>query len=175
MPLLLSNRSLQLRPIIEGDEALLCRIYSSTRAEELKLVVGWTQAQKQAFLQFQFAAQHHYYQEHYKDAWFWLLLLNGEVIGRLYLQASAEAGSVCIIDITLLPPWRNRGIGRQLLLDIMDFAGKQGRSITIHVETFNPAMRLYKRLGFRALSVTNGVYHLLEWKAPLPLPEEANY
>ena len=32
----------------------------------------------------------------------------------------------------------------------------------IHVEHNNPAMRLYKRLGFRKID-DNGIYHLMEW------------
>jgi ribosomal protein S18 acetylase RimI-like enzyme len=174
MHLLLSNHSLQLRPITQSDQAVLCRIYASTRTEELRQVGWWTPEQKEAFLQFQFDAQHHYYQEHYPDAWFWLLLRKGEVIGRLYLQAPAKGSSVCIVDITLLPAWRNQGIGQQLLLDIMEFATKRGKSITIHVESFNPALRLYKRLGFQTVDTTNAVYHLLKWKALLPQPQIAN-
>lgn len=175
MPLLLTDCSLQLSPITEGDTAQLCRIYASTRDEELKQVGWWTPEQKEAFLHFQFTAQHRYYQEHYPGAWFWLLLRKGAVIGRLYLQATAASCSVRIIDITLLPPWRNRGIGRQLLLDIMAFAAARGQSITIHVESFNPAMHLYQRLGFQTVSTTNGVYHLLEWKTPVPLTTELTH
>lgn len=160
-----SNPALSLRCITAGDEPVLCRIYCSTRTEEMEQVTDWTAAQKKAFLEWQFHMQHQYYQEYYSDAWFWLLLLNGKIIGRLYLQAQPD--SVRIVDITLLPRWRNQGIGRQLLLDIMDFAAGLGKPITIHVESFNPAMRLYKRLGFELVSVTNGVYHLLEWKPPV--------
>lgn len=164
MCLTLTNPSLCLRPITPRDEAVLCRIYGSTRTEELERVGHWTTAQKQVFLQGQFRAQHLYYGEHYPGAWFWLLVLDGQTIGRLYLQDQHTDGSVRIIDITLLPPWRSRGIGKQLLLDVMTFAAGLDRPITIHVESFNPAMRLYQRLGFEPVSVTNGVYHLLQWK-----------
>nr|WP_278012004.1 hypothetical protein [Flavobacterium gyeonganense] len=39
----------------------------------------------------------------------------------------------------------------------------KNRNVSIHVESFNPAMNLYKRLGFKKISETNGVYHLMEW------------
>jgi hypothetical protein len=35
--------------------------------------------------------------------------------------------------------------------------------VTIHVEANNPAMTLYRRLGFRHLD-TNAVYHLMRWE-----------
>lgn len=169
MSLVLTNTSLHLRPITSCDEEALCRIYASTRTEEMEQIVNWSPVQKQAFLEWQFRTQHQYYSEYYPGASFWLLELDGEAIGRLYLQALHTDGSVRIIDITLLPQWRNRGIGQQLLLDIMDFATQRNRAITIHVESFNPAMRLYQRLGFELVSVTNGVYHLLEWKHSTPV------
>lgn len=46
----------------------------------------------------------------------------------------------------------------------MGFAEDNNLSVTIHVERFNPAMELYKKLGFVLVSQTNEVYHLLEWK-----------
>lgn len=168
MRLTLTTPALCLRPITPDDEAVLCGIYASTRTEELERVAHWSPAQKQAFIEWQFRAQHQYYREHYPGAWFWLLLLDGAPIGRLYLQAEHADGSVRIIDITLLPPWRNQGIGNQLLLDVMAFAARLDRPITIHVESFNPAMHLYQRLGFELVSRTNGVYHLLEWRHPEP-------
>ena len=36
-----------------------------------------------------------------------------------------------------------------------------GKTLSIHVEYNNPAMRLYHRLGFRQIG-TNGIYHLME-------------
>ena len=37
--------------------------------------------------------------------------------------------------------------------------------VTIHVEVYNPAMRLYERLGFRPIE-DRGPYRLMEWKTP---------
>jgi RimJ/RimL family protein N-acetyltransferase len=164
MPLTLSNPLLHLRPITTGDEALLCRIYSSTRTEELEKITWWTPVQKETFLRSQFEAQHSYYQKNYTGAAFWVVECEAETIGRLYLHPAYEKASVRIIDITLLPRWRNKGIGRQILQDVMKFAASQRRTVTIHVESFNPAMKLYQKLGFTLLSKTNEVYHLLQWK-----------
>jgi ribosomal protein S18 acetylase RimI-like enzyme len=160
-----TNPSLRLRLITGADKAVLCSIYASTRTEEMAQLIHWTLAQKEAFLQWQFDAQHVYYQQNYHGASFWLIERKGKAIGRLYLHPTYSDGSMRIIDITMLPEWRNKGIGRQLLQDVMVYAEQEGRLVSIHVESFNPAMKLYQRLGFQLVSKTNEVYHLLEWKS----------
>ena len=62
----------------------------------------------------------------------------------------------------LLPEQRGRGVGTALLTAVFAESVPAGRSVSIHVELFNPARRLYERLGFRELS-RNGVYALMEW------------
>ncbi|HYP41543.1 MAG TPA: GNAT family N-acetyltransferase [Chloroflexia bacterium] len=147
------------RPITSDDEALLYRIYASTREDEMALV-DWDEAQKAAFLIMQFTAQHRYYQEHYPDAAFEVILLNGQPAGRLYVDQWPE--EVRIVDITLLPEYRNAGIGTTLLKGILEEAAQAGKRVSIHVERFNPAMRLYERLGFSTVG-EHGVYYLMEW------------
>ena len=164
MVLKLSDPLLHLRTITADDEAILCQIYSDTRTEELARLTDWTPGQKEAFLRSQFMAQHTYYQNNYKGANFWVLEYRSRIIGRLYLHTHYEGESMRIIDIALLPEWRNKGIGTQILLDVIEWATDMNRSLTIHVESFNRAMKLYKKLGFVLVSRTNGVYHLLEWK-----------
>ena len=41
-------------------------------------------------------------------------------------------------------------------------AAAAGKSVTIHVERMNPALRLYERLGFRLVE-DKGVYLFLSW------------
>lgn len=147
------------RPITSDDEALLYRIYASTREEELALT-SWDDAQKAAFLMMQFTAQHRYYQENYPHAAFDVILLNGQPAGRLYVDRWPE--EIRIIDITLLPEYRNAGIGTKLLKGILEEATQAGKKVGIHVERFNPAMRLYERLGFSTVG-EHGVYYLMEW------------
>jgi hypothetical protein len=48
--------------------------------------------------------------------------------------------------------------------DLMDEAAAVGKPLTIYVEKFNPAMRLYRRLGFETVE-DKGVYDLMRWRA----------
>jgi len=108
----------------------------------------------------QFAAQHDYYHEHYADAAFQLVLCDGQPAGRLYV--ARWPWEMRIIDIALLPEYRNRGIGGLLIEQLLDEAARTGKRVSIHVERFNPALHLYARLGFRQIA-ERGLYLLMEW------------
>jgi GNAT superfamily N-acetyltransferase len=148
-----------LRPAGSGDAELLYRIYASTREDELA-VVPWEPAQKEAFLRMQFAAQDRYYHATFPAASYDLIVSGEEVLGRLYVDRGEAAWLV--LDIALLPGHRGRGIGARLLTDVLAEAGAAAKPVQVHVERFNPAQRLYDRLGFRQIA-DEGVYLRLEW------------
>lgn len=148
-----------MRPIQEEDLEFLLRLYSTTRAEEMAMVTDWTDEQKDAFVRMQFQAQHAWYQEHYGDAQFALVLVEGIPAGRLYVHR--RAAEIRLVDISLLPEYRNGGIGTALLGELFAESAESGKPVTIHVEKFNPAMRLYERLGFVPVA-DHGVYLLLK-------------
>jgi len=148
---------IRLRPITEADGPFLRALYGSTRAEELA-PVPWSEEQKRAFLDMQFHAQTIHYQKHYGDGEFLMIEDRGVPIGRLLLHRSTD--EIRIIDISLMPEHRGRGVGTKLLRDVLSEGEATKRKVSIHVEHFNPAKRLYERLGFRYVE-TNGVYDLM--------------
>ena len=149
-----------LRPAGPGDAELLYRIYASTREDELA-VVPWDAPAKEAFLRMQFAAQDTHYRAAFPDASYDLIVSGADVLGRLYVDRGETAWQV--IDLSLLPRHRGKGIGTRLLTDVLASAGAAGKPVRMHVERFNPARRLYGRLGFREIA-DKGVYLLLEWQ-----------
>ena len=155
-----SDATIALRPITQDDDAFLLALYASTRAPELA-VVEWDAAQKAAFVQMQFDAQHAYYQEHYEGAAFDVILVDSQPAGRLYLHRRDD--EIRIMDIALLPDYCNRGIGTTLLHGLQSEAAAAAKPLRIHVERFNPAQRLYERLGFRQID-DRGVYLFMEWR-----------
>ena len=124
----------------------------------------WDEAQKDAFLRSQFDAQDAWWREHYAEASFDVVLVDGELAGRLYVHRGAS--EIRIVDIALLPEHRGSGIGTSLLHDLLAEADAAGKSVTIHVERLNPALRLYERLGF-SVAEDKGVYLFLE-RPPQP-------
>jgi ribosomal protein S18 acetylase RimI-like enzyme len=152
------SSAITLRPVGPGEEAFLYRVFASTRVEELALT-SWDAPQKEAFLRMQFHAQHRYYQEQFPNASYQVILRDGVPAGRLYL--GRWESELRIIDIALLPEHRNAGTGTFLLGEILAEGDRVGKKVSIHVERFNPAQRLYERLGFVRVADL-GVYYLLE-------------
>lgn len=148
-----------LRPETPADEALSRAVYSATRADELA-PVPWSAEQKAAFLSMQFEAQRAHYREHYPDAAFDVVVVDGEDAGRLYV--GRFDGEIRVVDIALLPPFRGRGVGTALLRGLLDEARASGRKVVIHVEHQNPARTLYDRLGFLPVAEV-GPYVRMEW------------
>jgi GNAT superfamily N-acetyltransferase len=152
-----------LRPIGPDDMDFLLRVYHSVREEELAMVLDWTDEQKAAFVRQQFEAQHGWYQDHYDGAQFDVILVEGVPAGRLYVHR--RPAEIRLVDIALLPDFRKGGLGTSILHDLLAEGEAAGKPVTIHVEVYNPAMRLYERLGFRPIE-DRGPYRLMEWKAP---------
>ncbi len=149
-----------LRRVREEDRGLLLRVYASVREEELR-PVPWTDEQKAGFVAQQFAAQDAHYREHYADAQFDVIEIEGEPAGRLYVFRGAR--DIRVVDITLLPAFRGHGVGERLLRELRDEAEASGRTLSIHVEHVNPARRLYERLGMRVTGEPVGPYLYMEW------------
>ncbi|ETW95057.1 MAG: hypothetical protein ETSY1_32160 [Candidatus Entotheonella factor] len=156
------------RPISDDDMPFLYEVFVSTRVDELA-PLGWTDEQIDAFLRPQFHAQHTHYHAYFKGATYDLIVLDEQAIGRLYLYRTDT--ELRILDIALLPSHRQQGIGGVLLQDLLDEARAGQKTVGIYVEKFNPALRLYQRLGFREMEDT-GVYYRMEWSAEAPSPAQ---
>jgi ribosomal protein S18 acetylase RimI-like enzyme len=148
-----------LRPVRAEDEPFLFEVYSSTRKDEMALT-GWDDAQQRAFLKMQFAAQQLHYTRENPAADHRIILLDGNPVGRVYV--SRKEDEIRLLDITVLPEYRNRGIGAPIIRDVMREAAGEGKSVTIYVETFNPSLRLFERLGF-SREAEQGIHFFLRW------------
>lgn len=153
------TRAVTLRPATPEDRKLLFRVYASTREEELA-PVPWPSGAKEAFLKQQFDAQDAWWRTHYTGATFEVVVVDGSDAGRLYLWDGPS--EIRIVDVALLPEARRGGAGTRLIRDVQRRAAAAGKSVTIHVERMNPALRLYERLGFRLVE-DKGVYLFLSW------------
>jgi len=148
-----------LRPAAPADYHFMRRLYESTREEEMKQF-PFDELRKKDFLDQQFAAQYQHYQLHYPTCERNIIMHGDEPIGRLWIDEWKD--QIRLVDIALMEGWRGSGIGSALVRDVLARGAKAGKPVTIHVETFNPAMRMYQRMGFEHVD-TNGVYHLMKW------------
>ena len=90
-------------------------------------------------------------------------MLDGQNAGRLIVHRTRE--TLRIVDLALLPQYRNCGIGTELLRRVFGEAAATKKPLRLKVLKGNRAARLYQRLGFAPVGETD--LHLeLEWRAP---------
>jgi ribosomal protein S18 acetylase RimI-like enzyme len=152
------EKTITLRSVNDSDEDFLLSVYGSSRAEELAQV-PWSAEQKDAFVQMQFSAQTRHYAAEYPQAAHQIICADGTPVGRIYFDQSESAFH--ILDITVLPAHRNRGIGSFVLRQLLEEARMAGKPVTIYVENFNPSLSLFTRLGFQRAE-ENGFQLLLK-------------
>ncbi len=79
-------------------------------------------------------------------------LLDGEVVGlsTLYLQPYIKLMHQCEFGIIVSPKVRNRGVGTDLLRNLMHLAKTKFKIEVLHLQVYeeNPAITLYERFGF---------------------------
>ena len=75
-----------------------------------------------------------------------IVMVQDAPVGRLIIDASGN--HIEVIDVALLPEYRNCGLGTSVLRSVLAQADRVGRAIRLHVEKQSRAVRLYERLGF---------------------------
>ncbi len=135
---------LSLRSVRSEDEDFLFRLYASTRQEEMS-AWGWDAAQQAAFLQMQFRAQRQGYAADYAGADHRVILADDQPVGRLMVHRAEK--EVRLVDISVLPEYRNRGLGAALIRDLMAECQASRKPLCLQVAKGSRAARLYERLG----------------------------
>ena len=155
-----TGHEIALRDLRADDDDFLYHVYAGTRTEELA-PLGWSEAQLEAFLRMQHAAQRSDYWLNYDTSRFRIITCDGIDAGRLYVERRHD--ELCIVDIALLAHYRARGIGSLLVSQLVAEADDDDLVVRIHVEHENPAQRLYLRHGFVFCDESTGpIYRLME-------------
>lgn len=129
--------SVTVRPATPEDEPFLRSLFESTR-EDLALFPLEIRAQ---FMDMQYLAQQRAFIGAYPGALRSIVLISGTPVGSVLVD---EGESLHLVDIAIVPGHRNQGIGTMLLNNLL----AQGRPVVLTVRRENPALRLYRRLGF---------------------------
>jgi GNAT superfamily N-acetyltransferase len=158
----LGKAGIELRTATPADAALIALIYATTREEELR-AVPWTPAQKQAFTDEQSRMQEKHYALHYPNAERLIVRALGEDVGRLYVDTTRA--EVRLMEVTLMTAHRNHGIGGRIMEQVLQYADALGLPTSLHVEPFNPARRMYVRMGFEPREA-RGFYELMVRPVP---------
>lgn len=156
---MIREEQLTLRAATEADDNFILSVYAATRAQEMAQL-PWNLEQKEAFVRMQYTAQKQHYAAEYPGASHDIICMEQVPVGRIYIDRGAEAAH--ILDITVLPQYRRQGAGSLLLRRLLHEAGENGKPVTIYVETFNPSLRLFERLGFQR-EQEKGFHLLMKW------------
>jgi RimJ/RimL family protein N-acetyltransferase len=119
-------------------------------------------AAMQQLMRFQFQAQTGSYRAQFPAAQFDIIELDARPIGRIIVDRSAAR--LLIVDQAIVPELRGRGIGTAIMRSVMDEAGTAALPVRLAVASDNePALRLYRRLGFVPVASATPMYLELEW------------
>jgi ribosomal protein S18 acetylase RimI-like enzyme len=89
-----------------------------------------------------------------------------------YLKVEYRDDHVFLAGIYLAKEHRCRGIGSQLIVDLLQSCRDLGKPLRLRVLRPNPAQRLYRRLGFRTVEQTET--HIYMEAAPVAELESAD-
>jgi GNAT superfamily N-acetyltransferase len=150
-----------LRPERPEDEPFLAEVYASTRQDELNLT-QWDAATRARFVAMQFTAMRQGYQANFPRAQFAVILIDGEPVGRMVVDRAED--EIRVVDIALLPIHCGKGIGAELMKNVMAEAAQAGKPVRLSVFRGTRAIRFYQRLGF-VHDGQPGIYEEMEWRA----------
>ncbi len=136
--------------ITELTDPFFFTVYANSREAEISSW-GWPQEEQREFLRMQYQCQQRSYQMQYPHLESRVIYVEGIQAGRILL-AETKAGKV-LVDIGLLSEFQNQGIGTALLHELQEET-ESGESLRLAVLKTNPARRLYERLGFQILEVS---------------------
>jgi ribosomal protein S18 acetylase RimI-like enzyme len=159
------SSAVRLRHVSSDDAPFLLEVYKSTRPEITAL--GWPPEQQDAFLRMQFDGQQRSYEMQYPEATHQVIIFKDEEVGRLITFRTEQ--ELRLADVALLPQYRNMGVGALVIRELCAEATRLNVPVRLQVSKFNPAIRLYERLGFRLLGESS-THFQMEWRQQ---PEDA--
>jgi ribosomal protein S18 acetylase RimI-like enzyme len=126
---------LSIRPAGIRDRPFALGLYLATTEQVLRGTSGWDEGYTRA----RFRAV-------YRRKESWVLYDRAEDVGWLQLRPGQRR--VILHQIHLLPSHRNRGLGTALLQELQEQAARRSKPVELWVLRPNPAVSLYRRLGF---------------------------
>ena len=146
----MSNQKYEFRSITERDYDFIYRVKKDAYKKYVETCYGsWDEEQQKEYFK--------KFIEAYKDGAF-IITSAGIDIG-FYNGCTSddkyEIGNICII-----PEYQNRGIGTNILKDIL--SEHRGKEITLQHFKQNPVGRLYERLGFKLVGETQFHYQMIK-------------
>lgn len=149
-------RNLGSRAATEEDDSFLQELFASTRPQEMAFF-GADEDQKRAFVSMQYSIL----PRSYPKAEHTIILAGNVPIGRTIIDRKSD--ELHLVDIALLPDFRNCGTGALLIQQLLDEGRERQLPVRLQVFKYGDAVRFYERLGFRLID-DDGSYLKMEWR-----------
>jgi len=135
------NEDLNLRPGHEKDSKFIYMVKKTTLKHYIEQTWGsWDE-------KFQFSRHN----ENFISDGYQIIQFKGIDIGVQKIQEDNESVEIDIIEI--LPEYQNKGIGTQLLNNIINISTENNKFVSLQVLKANTrALKLYKHLGFHVIN-----------------------
>ncbi|WP_339388543.1 GNAT family N-acetyltransferase [Vibrio caribbeanicus] len=89
-----------------------------------------------------------------------IITVNNQPIGLYKVEYQPNEALWYLIQIQITPQYQGQGIGYQLIHQLIQQAQKSNLKVGLSVIKTNPALRLYKRLGFAIVDEKQYEYEL---------------
>ena len=125
----------------------------------------WSDEPKAAFVAMQFEAQSAHYAEHYTGMTSDVVVIDGDDAGRLLVARWAR--EIRIVDVALLPSFRGRGAGGELLPSSWTRRSRWARRSASTSSARTARSGSTGGRGFRPVGEA-GVHLRMQWDPPVP-------
>jgi|HubBroStandDraft_6_1064221.scaffolds.fasta_scaffold458448_2 ribosomal protein S18 acetylase RimI-like enzyme len=140
-----SSGKISLRPASVDDDDFLLHVYANTRKDEMASW-GWSTREQSSFIRMQYDARKHGYATSYPSAESAVISISEVPAGSMIVFRSPD--EIRLVDIALLPEFRGRGLGGEVIRMLISEAARAGSRLRLSVLRSNRATHLYERLGF---------------------------
>jgi GNAT superfamily N-acetyltransferase len=131
----------QLRPATDSDRDFLWELLVATMKEYVDQTWGWdAEDQRRRF------------REHFPPSRYGILVVEDQDAGALAVERGPA--ELFLASILILPEHQGQGLGTAVIQDLVREAEPLGLPVTLRVLKVNPAIRLYRRLGFHPVEET---------------------
>lgn len=129
----------QLRPATEADFDALFDVHKAALRFSVEAIWGWDET-----------LQRRLFTERFDPPRDQVIVIGEAVVGHLVVGTHPH--EVFLARIALLPAWQGRGIGTNIVQDVVRGAAESGLAVRLTVLCTNErAQALYERLGFRVI------------------------
>ena len=142
-----------LRPAAPADVPFLRWLFATSRSGSLESA-QLSQEELTQLLDMQFEAQRRHYDQHYPEAGSWVLVEDGDPVGRLI--ESRQTDHLLLMDVAVAPSARRRGLATWMIEELARKARADGFPLRCQVDPNNEARAMYDRLGFTVIGSEGG-------------------